>query len=84
MIIAPSNNLIDFNFPEGISTSERVLLNQYPPEMENKDILIVGNDDFAVEASTKVIKQGANVVLALNNFNPNNISYASKKINSSI
>ena len=80
VIIAPSNNLIDFNFPEGISTSERVLLNQYPPEMENKDILIVGNDDFAVEASTKVIKQGANVVLALNNFNPNNISYASNQM----
>ena len=80
VIIAPSNAVTDFDFPNGIVPSERVLLNEYQNVVDNKDVLIVGNDDYAVEAAKYMINRGANIVLAMQTFSPARLSYATNKM----
>ena len=80
VIIAPSNAVTDFDFPKGIVPSERVLLNEYQNVVDNKDVLIVGNDDYAVEAAKYMINRGANIVLAMQTFSPARLSYATNKM----
>lgn len=80
VIVAPSNTLTEFEFPTGIEASERVLLNEYQNVVDNKDVLIIGNDDYAVEAAKYMINRGANVVLALQSFSPAKLSYATNLI----
>lgn len=80
VIIAPSNTVTDLEFPPGIVPSDRVLLNDYQNIVEKKDVLIVGNDDYAVEAAKYMINRGANIVLAMQTFSPARLSFATKKM----
>lgn len=80
VLIAPSNAITDFDFPEGTSQSERVTVNNYHNIEENQDVLIVGSDDYAVEAARYVIEHGANVVLAIQSINLKHLSFASNRM----
>ena len=60
--------------PIPVASRERVLIDRLPERVNDTDVLVVGHTDHAVELASRMVEDGANVVLAAGGMDPTLVS----------
>lgn len=76
VVVAERAPLPGWNPPIDVARSDRILVDQLPPNAADQDVLVVGFTDHAVELASALAFEGAGVVLAAGGMDPTRLSPA--------
>lgn len=80
VMVAQQASSIDWVPPIPVPDGDRIHVGVLPEHVEDEDILVVGNDDRAVELATKLAGNGGRVVLAAGGMDPTKLSPAAENM----